>query len=123
MLAFDLLRVGFADGVSRGGEMAVVDSRRIRIAMLQPKRLEQLLSLDTHFIRSTPEHICQDDSGEMGNRMPQPPLVGFAPHKTPHLINLRSFNSADFHRNCVRTTSLDHAFVHRRKGARFFLIP
>jgi hypothetical protein len=69
-LAFDLLRVGFADGVSRGGERAVVDSRRIRIAMLQPKRLEQLLSLDKPFLRPPPEHLCQDDSGERVNRMP-----------------------------------------------------
>jgi hypothetical protein len=33
MFAFDLLRVEFADSVSGGGEVTIVDSGRIRIEM------------------------------------------------------------------------------------------
>jgi len=55
--------------------------------------------------------------------MPQPALAGFAPHKTPHFIDLRRFHAPHFHRDRVGTTSRDDALVHRRERGRFFLIP
>src|SRR5215207_4989162 len=39
----------------------------------------------------------------MINRMPQPALLGFAPHETPHLIHLCRFDAADLYRNRVGT--------------------
>ena len=60
MFAFDLLGMDFTDGMSGGGEMAVVDPSRIRIEMDQAKRFEQLLQFDKDLIRATPKHIGQD---------------------------------------------------------------
>jgi hypothetical protein len=57
MFAFDLLRVDFADGVGRSGKMALIDARCIRVAVLQPNGLEQLLQLNKNRIRATPERI------------------------------------------------------------------
>ena len=37
MLAFDLLGVNFADGMSRGRQVPFIDACRIRIKMHQPK--------------------------------------------------------------------------------------
>src|SRR5215213_6588981 len=48
----------------------------------------------------------------MVNRMPQPALLGFAFHKTPHFIDLRRFHAPYFDRDRVRTTSFHHAFVY-----------
>ena len=47
-------------------------------------------------------------------------LLPFVLHKTPPLIDLGGLNPANFHRTCVRATSLDHRFVHRGEDARFF---
>ena len=38
--AFNLLRVEFADGVSRSQQVTVVDSSRVGIKLFQPQRLE-----------------------------------------------------------------------------------
>jgi hypothetical protein len=43
MLAFGLLRVEFANGMSRGRQVTGIDSGRIGIKVHQPKRLKQLL--------------------------------------------------------------------------------
>ena len=59
----------------------------------------------------------------MINRMPQPALVGFASHKTPHLIDLRGFHAPHFDRDRVRTTPLHDACVDLGEAGRFFLIP
>ena len=45
MFTFDLLRVGFANGMRRSWQVALINSSRIRIEVHQPKRLEQLLQL------------------------------------------------------------------------------
>lgn len=120
MFAFDLLGVDFADGMSGGGEMAVLDPSGIGVKMLQPKWLQQLVQLDKHFIRSTPERIRQDHSGEVIYGVPQPALVSLVLHETLHLIDLRRFNSANFHGNGVQPTPRDHRVVHLREPARFF---
>ena len=123
MFAFDLLCVEFADGVGRGREVAGIDSRRIGVKVHQTKRLEQLLQLSEDLIRPAPEHLGQDDAGQMINRVPQPALVGFAPHATPHLLDLRRLHAAHFDPDRVGTTPLDDAFVDRRERGRFFLTP
>src|SRR5215210_9016215 len=123
MFTFDLLGVEFAPSVGRGGEVTGIDSRRIRIEMHQPKRLEQLWQLDTDFLCSTPEHIRQDDSSEMIHHRPQPARLPFVLHKTPPLLDLCGLNPANLPRPCGRTTPLDHDFVHWREGARLFLLP
>src|SRR5262245_48183337 len=66
----------------------------------------------------------QDDPGEVINRVPQPPLMGFAPHETPHLIDLCCLHAVHFDRDCLRTASLPNPCVHRReRGSLFFNSP
>jgi hypothetical protein len=60
----------FADGVGRSREMAVIDSRSIRIEVHETKGLEQVLQLQKDLIGPAPEHIGQNDPSEMINRMP-----------------------------------------------------
>ncbi len=101
MFAFDLLRAGFANGMRSCGEMPVIDPSPIRVEVLQAKGLQELLQLDKHPIRTTPECLRQDHATQMVNRMPQPPLVRFAAHKTPHFIDLRGCDASHFDRGCL----------------------
>ena len=96
MFAFDLLRVALAHGMSRGGQVPFIDSGPISI-------------------KGTP--------GQMINHVPEPPLLRFAPHKTPHFIDLRRFHAPHFDRDRVRTTTLHHACVHPCEAGCFFLTP
>jgi hypothetical protein len=120
MFAFNLLGVDFADGMRGGGEVAVVDSRRIGVEVHQAKRLEHLFQLYKNLIGSAPKHIRQDHSSQMINRMPQPALVGFAPDKTPHLIDLGRFHAADFYRDRVGTAPLHDDFIDGGEGTSLF---
>jgi hypothetical protein len=123
MFAFALLRVEFADGLGGSRQGAGIDSRRIGVKGHQPQRREQLLSLAKNVIRPTPERLGQDDSGERVNGMPHPALRRVALHETPPLLALCGLNPANLPRHGVRTTPLDHDFVHWRESSRFFLIP
>ena len=123
MFAFDLLRVDLADGVGSRGKMALIDARRIRVEVLQAKGLEQFLHLNKNRIRATPERIRQDYATQMVNRMPQPALVGFAAHETPHLIHLCRLYAPHFDRGRLQTTALHDAFVYLRETGGFFLTP
>jgi len=59
----------------------------------------------------------------MIDRMPQPALMGFAPDKTPYLIDLRRFYAPHFDCERVGITPRNDACVHRREGGRFLLTP
>src|SRR6266849_2342367 len=57
----------------------------------------------------------------MINRVPQPPLMGFAPHVTPPLIDLRRLHAAHFYPDRLGTAALHDACVHQReRGSLFF---
>ena len=111
MFAFNLLRVAFAHGVSSRWKVTVVDSGRIGIKVLQPKRLQHLLQLDTDPIRATAERLRQDHTTQGINRMPHPALMRFAPHETPHLLHLCRLHAAHFNPRRLWTTPLHHAGV------------
>jgi hypothetical protein len=96
MFTFDLLRVALTHGMSRGGQVPFIDSGPISI-------------------KGTP--------GQMINHVPEPPLLRFAPHKTPHFIDLRGFHAANFDGHRVRTTPFHYAGVDLGEAGRFFLIP
>ena len=64
MLAFNLPGVDFPDSMSRSREVTLVHPGGIHGEVHQAKRLEEFLPLDKNFIRSTPEHIGQDDPGQ-----------------------------------------------------------
>src|SRR5215813_6277535 len=56
----------------------------------------------------------------MGNRMPQPAVVVFAAHKTPHLLNLRRFHAAHFDRNRLGTPALPTLVLTTERPDAFF---
>src|SRR5712692_422308 len=56
----------------------------------------------------------------MTNRLPQPPLMGFAPHDTPPLIDLCRLHAAHCYRDRLGTAALHDACVHRRESGRLF---
>jgi len=106
VFAFALVRVGFADGMSRGGERALLDPRALRVKGHEPKRLEHLLQLPKDRIGPLPEDIGQHHPRAMINRLPHPPLGGFAPHETPPRSDLRCRHPTDCNCNRGGTTSL-----------------
>src|SRR5262245_49099970 len=101
MFAFNLPRMEFARSMTSRWKVLVIDSGRIGIKGLEPKRLQQLLQLDKAPIRSTAERIRQDYPTQMINRMPQPAPVRFALHETPPLIHFCGLHSARFDRNRI----------------------
>ena len=70
MFAFDLLRVGFANGMGSRGEMPLIDPRPIRVEVLQAKGFEEFLQLDKNRIGATPERLRQHHPTQMVNGMP-----------------------------------------------------
>ena len=116
---FDLLGVAFANGMRRCRQVPRIDSRPIRVEVLQAKGLERL---DEDSLRTTPEDIRQDHAAHMIHRMPQPALVGLALHETPHLIDLSGFDAPHFDRDRLRTTTLHNARVDLGQTGGFFLI-
>jgi hypothetical protein len=45
------------------------------------------------------------------NRMPQPPLLAFAAHKTPHLIHLSSLHLVDDDLYLLSVKTLEQSFI------------
>ena len=70
MFAFDLLRVGFANGRGSRGEMPLIDPSPIRVEVLQTKGLQELPQLDKNRICATPERIRQHHPTQMVNGLP-----------------------------------------------------
>src|ERR1700730_3054353 len=123
MLAFNLLGVEFPNGMRRGGEMAIVDPSGIGVEMHEAKRLKQLLQVDKHRVRSIPKHIGQDHPGQMINRVPQPALVSFALHETPHFIDLRGLDPPDLYRNRGGTAPFHDTCIDWRERTGLFFNP
>ena len=99
-----------------------IDSRPIRVDVLQATGLEQLLQLNEDSLRTTPEDRRQDHAAQMINGMPHPALVGFALHETPPRIDLSGFDAPHFDRDRLRTTAFHDAFVHLGQPGGFFLL-
>ena len=119
-LALNLLRVDFARGVRSSPQATAIDSGRIGLQVLQPKRLQHLLQLDKAPLCSTAEHIRQDSPTQRTNRRPQPARVGFALPKAPHLIYFYGPHSAHFDQKRSWTTPLHYAWVYLREAGGFF---
>jgi hypothetical protein len=86
VLAFDLLRMGFANRVLRGIEMTLVGAPAIGIEAGDVKGCQELLQLERHLILPSPKDIRQHGPTVMINGMPEPPRLGFLADITPHLI-------------------------------------
>src|SRR5713101_34275 len=57
----------------------------------------------------------------MINRVPQPPLLAFAPHKAPHFIHLGGINVPKDNVNLRRSKRVEQSFIDLFDGWRFFL--
>ena len=57
----------------------------------------------------------------MINRMPQPPLLAFAPHKAPHFIYLDGINLPKDNVNVRRSKRVEQSLMNLCDGGRFFL--
>src|SRR6266446_4107193 len=56
----------------------------------------------------------------MINRVPQPPLLAFATHKTPHFIHLGGLNLPKDDVNVRRIKRVEYPFIHLFDGRLFF---
>jgi hypothetical protein len=56
----------------------------------------------------------------MINRVPQPPLLAFATHKTPHFIHLGGLNVPKDDVNVRRIKRVEYLFIHLFDGRLFF---
>ena len=123
MFAFNLLGVGFANGMRRRGQVSFIDASSIRVEVLQAKGLQELLQLDTDCIRTTPEGIRENSPTQMLKRLPQPALVRFAADNTPPLSDLRGLHAPSFARDRLRTTPRHDAGVDLGQPGGVFLLP
>jgi hypothetical protein len=120
VLAFDLLRVLFADHVLCRVEMSLVRPPPIRIKPCDPKRLQEGLQLEKHLILPSSKDIRQYAPTVMIDRVPQPPRRRFLPHETPHLIQLRRqpatprqlVSATDFHLHVFWAQVLHDRLIH-----------
>jgi hypothetical protein len=58
----------------------------------------------------------------MVNGVPEPPLLGFLPHKTPHLIDFCFFHWLDLNNDLSRIDMLDDRVIDVLELMLFFLI-
>jgi len=116
MFAFNLLRVDFAHAVTGSRQMALIDSRSIRGEPNNAKGLEHGVQLLKDSIRAGPQNIRQDYAGEVINRVPQPALVRFTAHKTPHLIHFGPLHAPYLYRDRRGTAAFDHGLVDVLQG-------
>jgi len=116
MVAFDLLRVDFAAGVTGGRQVTVIHASGIGVKVDEAKGLEQRLPLYTDGSGPGSKDIGQDHARAVIHRMPQPPLVGFAPDQTPPRIHLGTRHSPDLYRDRLGTTPLDHRVIDGLEG-------
>jgi hypothetical protein len=56
----------------------------------------------------------------MINRVPQPPLLAFAPHKAPHFIQLGGINLPKDNVNLRRSKRAEHSLIDLCEGRLFF---
>jgi hypothetical protein len=120
MFALDLLRLTLADRVTGNGKVAFVDASSIGVKMDNTKRLEQSVQLRKDRIGSGPQDIGQDHTSKVINRMPQPTLVCFAAHKTPHLIHFGGLHTADLYRDRLGTAPFNDGLVNVGEESRLF---
>ena len=62
-------------------------------------------------ILSCTKDIGQDLCRMVINRMPQPPLLAFAPHKAPHLIHLGGLYLVDDDLHLLSINTLKKSFI------------
>ena len=87
MFTLQLLGMVFAHFMAHGIKMALVRTPAIRVKAGDPKRREQRLQLEERLIFASPEHIGQDLSGAVIQRVPEPARRFFLTDKGPHFVD------------------------------------
>jgi hypothetical protein len=68
------------------------------------------------------QHLGEDDSSLMVNRMPEPSLLGFLPNKTPHFIDFCFFHLVDLNNDLTWIDVLNGRGIDVLELILFFLI-
>src|SRR5215468_5123580 len=101
MLALDFLRVALTRQVLFRREMTSICAPGISIIAPDPKRLQQGFQPQKHLVFAAAKDIRQDGSGAMINGMPEPSLLFFLAHKTPHFVHLGFASTLNVHSNGI----------------------
>ena len=95
MFPFNLLRMDFPNGRLCRFQMAIVHVCPIRIEMPSTQRCESSLYLSEDFILMCASHIGAYHARLMIKGMPEPSLLSFLPHNTPHVVDVCFFHVLD----------------------------
>src|SRR5215468_12325736 len=101
MLPLDFLRVALARIVLFRIKMTCVCAPMIGMIARDPKRLQQRFQLQKHLVFAAAKDIRQDGSGAMIDGMPEPSLLFFLAHKTPHFVHLGFASTLNVHSNGI----------------------
>jgi hypothetical protein len=108
VVAFDLLRVDFANRVDGSRQVPLIDLSGSRVEAGNPKGLAQGLRSDKAFIGSAPHAIGQHHSCEVINGLPHPALRGFTAPEAPPLRPLGALHSTPLSRDRLGRAPVDH---------------
>ena len=86
VLAFALLRMGFANRVLRGIHRALVGAPSIGLEAGHRKRRQERLQVEQHLIWAAPKDIRSHGPPVVLNRVPSPSWLRLLAHRAPHLI-------------------------------------
>ena len=88
MLALDLLRVLFADGVLLGGDMPLIGSPSIGGETGDANGFQESLLAEQDVVLPPSEHLRQDLPGVVVDSMPERALLRFLTDIGPHFVAL-----------------------------------
>lgn len=91
MLALDRLSIRFTNGMEGWVKMPFIRTIAICIELRYPKRFQQGFQFQKRAILMVRQHIRQYFPSLMVNGMPQPPLLLFGTHETPHFVHFRLY--------------------------------
>jgi hypothetical protein len=92
----------------------------IDIEMVNAKRCSIHFQLDEDFVLMRPQHISSDHSSSMIHGMPEPVLMGFLAHKTPHVADFSFFHLVALDEDLTWLQALAHYRVDVLELRRFF---
>ena len=122
MLPFDFLGISFSNNLLFRWQMAFISAPIIRIESRDPEWLQESPQFQKYGIFAITEHISEDFSSAMVDRVPEPALMLFVADITPHFIEFSIINTLNFNRNIARLQTSQNLSVDRFKARFFFLI-
>jgi len=122
MLPFDFLGISFSNNLLFRWQMAFIGAPIICIESRDPEWLQESPQFQKYGILAITEHISEDFSSAMVDRVPEPALMLFVADITPHFIEFSIINTLNFNRNIARLQTSQNLSVDRFKARFFFLI-